>query len=249
MLKSLFDPDGDFAKAMGLLGDLIALNVLFLVTSIPIVTIGASSAALYSALWKLRRGEGHVFANFRRGWRENWRRGTACWLPLLPLLALAAVDLLLAGEAGSFLWKLLAVFGLQVIALVLTLVFPLIARYDNIWRNHLANALVLAVGHLPRVLLSWLPWALAVGLTIWLDGELTIRAFLPLWLLVGYSGLSYVSLGLLQPVFRQLEEAQELERAMEILKKDQDEVPGAGGAGSDDKESEENGPCNGTGKE
>ena len=48
---------------------------------------------------------------------------------------------------------------------------------------------------------------------------------------------------------RQLEEAQELERAMEILKKDQDEVPGAGGAGSDDKESEENGPCNGTGKE
>ena len=51
-MKGLFDPDGVFARAMDFLWRMIVLNVLFVLCSIPLVTFGASSAALYSCIQK-----------------------------------------------------------------------------------------------------------------------------------------------------------------------------------------------------
>ena len=82
--------------------------------------------------------------------------------------------------------------------------FPLMARYENTWRNHLKNAMLVGVGNLPRMLLIWLIWAVPVGACLafpWL------RLYLSLvWLLIGYSSLSYVTALLLRPVFRRLEQ-------------------------------------------
>lgn len=46
MLKSFFDPNGAFARGMERVWSLIVLNVLWLVCSLPVVTMGASCAAL-----------------------------------------------------------------------------------------------------------------------------------------------------------------------------------------------------------
>ena len=57
MLKSFFDPNGAFARGMERVWSLIVLNVLWLVCSLPVVTMGASCAALYQVLGKLIAGE------------------------------------------------------------------------------------------------------------------------------------------------------------------------------------------------
>lgn len=84
------------------------------------------------------------------------------WLILLAVAVLCGFDLYVARLNDAFLWKVMAVFALQLAAMVMTFVFPLMARYENTWRNHMKNALLLAVGNLPRMLLIW-----AIGRCLW----------------------------------------------------------------------------------
>ena len=118
MLKSFFDPNGAFARGMERVWSLIVLNVLWLVCSLPVVTMGASCAALYQVLGKLIAGEdGHVARQFFRAWGENWKKATPVWLILLAVAALCGFDLYMARLNDSFLWELLAVFALQLAAM------------------------------------------------------------------------------------------------------------------------------------
>ena len=184
---------------------LIVLNVLWLVCSLPVVTMGASCAALYQVLGKLIAGEdGHVAGQFFGAWGENWKKATPVWLILLAVAALCGFDLYMARLNDSFLWELLAVFALQLAAMVMTFAFPLMARYENTWRNHLKNAMLVAVGHLPRMLLIWAVWAVPVGVSVFIP---EVGFYLSIvWVLIGYSSLSYVTALLLRPVFRNLDE-------------------------------------------
>ena len=186
MLKSFFDPNGAFARGMERVWSLIVLNVLWLVCSLPVVTMGTSCAALYQVLGKLIAGEdGHVARQFFRAWGENWKKATPVWLILLAVAALCGFDLYMARLNDSFLWELLA-------------------RYENTWRNHLKNAMLVAVGHLPRMLLIWAVWAVPVGVSVFIP---EVGFYLSIvWVLIGYSSLSYVTALLLRPVFRNLDE-------------------------------------------
>ena len=205
MLKSFFDPNGAFARGMERVWSLIVLNVLWLVCSLPVVTMGTSCAALYQVLGKLIAGEdGHVARQFFRAWGENWKKATPVWLILLAVAALCGFDLYMARLTDSFFWELLAVFALQLAAMVMTFAFPLMARYENTWRNHLKNAMLVAVGHLPRMLLIWAVWAVPVGVSVFIP---EVGFYLSIvWVLIGYSSLSYVTALLLRPVFRNLDE-------------------------------------------
>ena len=169
------------------------------------VTLGASCAALYQVLGKVIDGEdGHVARRFFRAWGENWKKATPVWLILLAVAVLCGFDLYVARLNDAFLWKVMAVFALQLAAMVMTFVFPLMARYENTWRNHMKNALLLAVGNLPRMLLIWAIWAVPVGVCVFLP---EVGFYLSIvWVLVGYSSLSYVTALLLRPIFRKLDE-------------------------------------------
>ena len=47
MFRSLFDSESPLSRLLGRLLDIVVLSVLWLVCSLPIVTIGPASAALY----------------------------------------------------------------------------------------------------------------------------------------------------------------------------------------------------------
>ena len=56
-MQKLFDPDGGFSHFTARLSQLVWLNILSLVCSLPVVTFGASNAALYTVLLHLLQGE------------------------------------------------------------------------------------------------------------------------------------------------------------------------------------------------
>jgi len=204
VFKALFDPESPFGRGMEKVWQLIILNVLWLVCSLPIVTLGAASTALHAVLFELLRGEEvRIVRRFFAAFRENWKRATVAWLVLLAAIALCLFDWRFATLMESFLWKLVAVAGFQIVGLMCTFLFALLARYENTARNHLRNALLLGVGNLPRLLLVWLVWSGPVLLTIW-SAE-TLHFMILLWLMVGYSGLSLAALRILQPVFDRLD--------------------------------------------
>lgn len=204
MFKSFFDPEGPFATAVNRIGTLILLNVLWLLCSVPVFTLGASTTALYTVLLRILAGEeSHVTRQFFKAFGENFQRATGIWMILLAAMGLFFFDLYYAGCTGSFWWRLLAVFGLQIVAMELTFVFPLLARYENNWRAHMRNAAVLAVTHLPKMLLIWLIWAVPVAGCIWISE--VFYALLGVWLLIGFAGLSYVTALFIKPIFDQME--------------------------------------------
>lgn len=210
MFKALFDPESPFGRGMEKVWQLIILNVLWLVCSLPVITLGAASTALHAVLFALlRREDDRIVRRFFAAFRENWKRATAAWLVLLPAIALCLFDWRFATLMDSFLWKLLAVAGFQIVGLICTFLFALIARYDNTVRNHLRNALLLGVGNLPRLLLVWLVWSGPILLTVWSAEALHLMILL--WLMVGYSGLSFAGLGILRPVFDRLDKGNEEE--------------------------------------
>lgn len=212
-MPRFFDPDGPFSTAMNQICQLFILNVLWLVCCLPIFTIGASCAALYSVLFKMRDDKGVKVARlFFRGFRENFKRGTAVWLVLLAAAVVCWLDFQVAGQTEGSLksvFTVIAMAGLQVVAMVFTFAFPLVARYENPWRVQLKNALLLAISHAPRLLLSWLPWAFAILITFFSAN--TLYSMLLIWILIGYAALSYITLWTLTPVFRKLEPAEEEE--------------------------------------
>lgn len=210
-MSKFFDPDGPFSTAMNQICQLFVLNVLWLICSLPVVTIGASCSALYAVLFKMRDDKGiKVARQFFRAFGENFKRGTAVWLVLFIAAAICGLDLAVAGETQGSLkavFTVIAMAGLQLVAMVFTFAFPLVARFENSWRNHLRNALLLALSHVPRLLLSWLPWAAAIMVTMFSAN--TLYSMLLIWLLVGYAALSYITLWTLTPVLRKLEPASE----------------------------------------
>ena len=90
MFRSLFDPNSAFFSGMERVWTLVVLNVLWVLCSLPVVTIGPSTAALYQVLGKVIQGEdSHTARKFFAAWRENFKCALLVWLPMLAVLGLA----------------------------------------------------------------------------------------------------------------------------------------------------------------
>lgn len=104
MLQGFFNYDNPVWRFIGKLGDLILLNILWIVCSIPVFTIGASTTAVYYVTLKLARDEGDsTIRSFFHSFKSNFRQATAIWLILL---ALALCWALISGFLPRARWGL-----------------------------------------------------------------------------------------------------------------------------------------------
>lgn len=84
MLSGFFNYDNPVWRFIGKFGDLIILNVLWFVCSIPIFTIGASTTAVYYVTLKLARNDdGYTIRSFFKSFKENFKQATIIWLIML----------------------------------------------------------------------------------------------------------------------------------------------------------------------
>ena len=92
-MRKLFDADSGFIRGLSRLTDLVLLNLLFLITSIPIVTIGASASALYSVFFRWHRQEesGYVKAYFH-AFARDFKEATVLWLAFVVFMAISIFD-------------------------------------------------------------------------------------------------------------------------------------------------------------
>ncbi len=160
MLQGLFNYDNPVWRFIGKLGDLILLNILWTICSIPVFTIGATTTALYYVTMKLVRDEDDgVIKGFFHSFRQNFKQATAIWLILLAAGVLLGFDFwfFLTGQMklqGAVQTVLVAVFGGLVLILlfVLTYVFAIQARFFNPVKRTLFNAFFMSVRHLVQTI-------------------------------------------------------------------------------------------------
>ena len=91
MLQKLFNPDNALMITMSQITDCIFLSLFWLLGCVPLVTVGASSAALYDAAFRaFRQGDKHSWRRFFGTFRRNWKAGILPSLVFLAVFALAA---------------------------------------------------------------------------------------------------------------------------------------------------------------
>ena len=154
-MSKLFDQDNMFFAIMGVLFDLIILNVLTLLCCLPVVTAGASFTAMHSVLWRMvRHEETYVARQFFDSFKRNLKQSLLPWLAFLLAAIVLVVDGMLARSMGSMrgpLMACVAFMGLVIIAIA-QYFFPLLSRYENPTSETLKNATKLALGFFPRTL-------------------------------------------------------------------------------------------------
>lgn len=92
-MKGIFGYDSPLMGALTSIGDCICLSVLWIVFSLPIVTIGASTTALYAAAYHaVRKKDRGLWAAFWGAFKENFKRSTLLWPVVFAVLALLTVD-------------------------------------------------------------------------------------------------------------------------------------------------------------
>lgn len=158
MFRNLLKPDSGLMIVMTQLTDAIFLSMFWILGCFPVVTLGASCAALYDAAFRgFRQGEKHSWQRFAHVFRENWKAGivpTLVFLALFFLLFKAMVGLWNAAALGKINWGLFAAGAfVGILALgILSLLFPLLSRFENTTAMQLKNTLVLGIANVPRTL-------------------------------------------------------------------------------------------------
>ena len=85
--------DNVVMRALSKICDMVFLNVLWVICSIPIVTIGPSTTALYTVMLKIvRNEEGYIFRGFFKAFKENFKQSTVIWLIIAVFSVLCWLD-------------------------------------------------------------------------------------------------------------------------------------------------------------
>ena len=146
---NIFNSDGWFARIFGTIGDIIVVNILFIICSIPIFTIGASMSAMYYTLLKKQRtGEtGGIIKLFFKGFKDNFKKSTIAWLLFMLIAFVFSLDFNLFGKGGPQENKLMyytSVIFFILICFIAIYLFPVISAFENTLKNLILQSIYMA---------------------------------------------------------------------------------------------------------
>lgn len=201
-MGNFFNPDAPLMQGLGKIADLVVLNLITLLLSLPLVTAGAATTALYDATWRIIQDEGAVYRSYFQAFKSNFKKATLLWL-IMAFAGAVLVFCLLFYVSNEI--TVLVVVSATLVALwavTFSWVFPLQSRFENSLLATLKNALYCGLGYLPRSLimavLNLLPWGIFLFNTeLWLKISF-------IWVACWMSLCAYVNLMVIRKPFKRL---------------------------------------------
>ena len=198
MFRNLFNPDSGLMITMSRITDVIFLSLFWLMCCIPVVTAGASFAALYDASYRaFRENEKNTWKRFYSTFRDNWKSGilpTILFLLAGAGLMKAVITLWNLAVAGSLSWMMFSAlaFVAMVILGILSVMFPMLSRFENSFAALVKNTVFLSLANLPRTVV--------LGILNAITLLLCLRLVVPVFLLPSLAAVlgSY----LIEPMFK-----------------------------------------------
>lgn len=177
-MHTLFNPENKFWNFMGKITDVSCMSLLWLLTSLPVFTIGASTAAFYSfTLDAVGDNEGRVIGSYFSAFKANFKKATLLWLLQLTLGALLAVNLYAAWNfyltKGIIALGFLSLSGCAALVAICcsVYIYPILAAYDFPVKKILMDSFIMATGNL-HVTISVLVLFLLAAVGIYYFGGL-----------------------------------------------------------------------------
>ncbi len=164
-MEKFFNSENPVMRFLARLVDLVILNVITILYSLPLITAGGALTAMnYVLLHLYREDESYVIRMFRKSFRENFRQGIPEGLLVLAAAAITVVDMMaLHGSESRTATLMMIVITVIAVMIFVTSVymFALQSRYENTVGQTILNAARLAVTYLPRtagMAVIWLIW-------------------------------------------------------------------------------------------
>jgi uncharacterized membrane protein YesL len=150
-----FSVDGALYKFMQRLWDLFKINIMWLIFSIPIVTLGGATIAAYDVTMKMvDEGEGYVAHQFVASFKKNFKNGILLGLLFLLCIYVVWLDFSLFNQidGNPMILLIMGIVSAFIFIMAFIYAFPLQARYENTLINTLKNSADIATRYFLRTL-------------------------------------------------------------------------------------------------
>ena len=203
-MEKFFDSDNPVMRFLSRPVDLVIVNFLTLLYSLPLITAGGALTAMNNVLLHfVRRDETYTVKMFRKSFRVNFKQGIPEGRLVLTAAGVTAAEMwFLHGTESRMATLMMFIITIIAIMVFVTCVymFALQSRYENTVGGTILNALRLAVGNLPRSAAMAAVWLIWILILIYLRGAAPL-----VFLLFGLSLPGYLCAMLYNRIFEDLE--------------------------------------------
>ena len=203
LIKAAFDTDNFLMRFCEKVLDIVTVNLLFVVSCLPIVTIGVAKISLYQTIFEVKSSRRvPVFKTYMRAFKQNLKLGLQLGLLELGIFLISIVDLsLFWGQTGLGFQLIKAIcLGILIfLTLVMLASYPIAARYDLTWKEVLQKGLLLVSFNFVWFFLM-LAIILLIMMLLYLSG-FTLVLGGSAFLLFGFGLLAFCQAGLMEKLF------------------------------------------------
>lgn len=198
MFQRILNPDNPLMITMTHITDCIFLSLFYMLGCFPVLTAGAASTALYDAVYYgFRKKDKHSWQRFVISFRRNLKGSIPALIPFLLVLGMIGYGILKVWNAavyGNISWMMLSAAALVAVVVlgVLSVLFPLLSRFETTTAQLLKNTVFLSFANMPRTLCLGGIYAVSI--------LLCARFIFPLFFLPALASL--LSTYLIEPMLR-----------------------------------------------
>ena len=206
-MHNLFNMENPTMQLLSKIADMVILNLLFVLFSLPIVSIGASFTALFSVTFKMTKEEGTpICKTFWQAFLSNFKQSTLLWIGIAVLGVILSLNLRFAladGSVAGNLLKIATLLAAIAFFMVVQYLFPYVARFQDKTAVVIKNCLLLALAHLPGTVCCGLIVIVPIFLSFTSMSSLWFAIFA--WTVIGISGIAYINSQIFLRIFAQYE--------------------------------------------
>ena len=208
LIKAAFDTDNFLMRFCEKVLDIVTVNLLFVVSCLPIVTIGVAKISLYQTIFEVKRSRRiPVFKIYIRAFKQNLKLGFQLGLLELGIFLISVVDLSLFWSQTGVAFQLIKAIRLGILiflTLVMLASYPIAARYELTWKEVLQKGLLLVSFNFVWFFLM-LAIILLIIMLLYLSG-FTLVLGGSAFLLFGFGLLAFCQAGLMEKLFAKYQE-------------------------------------------
>lgn len=210
-MNDLFNLDNPFMQFLSKISDLILLNLIFLLSCIPLITIGASMSALYYMCLRILRGEDtYIWNGFWKAFRENFKQSTILWILSAAIFLFISIDFRIISLQNSPIFSFVRI-GLWAVSAVLfsmfLYLFPIVSHFKCTLKQAIQNSVFMAIGHLPFTLILLVMFGL-IGFLFTVSVKVMAMMIL-VGIVCGFSVVAFTACIIFDRIFKKYEPEQE----------------------------------------
>lgn len=156
-MNSFFSIDSPFFRFCSKIADIFMLNLIFVVTCIPVVTIGAAFTALHAISMKMISGkEGYIIKGYWQAFCASFKRSTVYYLLLLLAVFVLGIDFCfwngIEGIVGVAM-KAVTIAIMILLCMLAVYLFPLLSVEKYLFGEGMKNAFLISLYRMPITIL------------------------------------------------------------------------------------------------